>query len=133
MIRNWLIRPLVNLERIQDRLDAVEDFAFRSTERGKVRELLKGIHDLERLVARMALGTAGPRDLLSLGQSLTVLPRVRAVAQVLQAPLVASLLGEVDDLTDVRDAIAATIVDEPPSSRAMAVCCATAWTLSSTT
>jgi DNA mismatch repair protein MutS len=115
MLRQWLVRPLVSLERIHDRLDAVEDLAFRSTERGKIRELLKGIQDLERLVARISLGTAGPRDLLSLGQSAACIPRVRGVAQALQAPLIGSLVAEVDDLADVRDAIAATIVDEPPA------------------
>ena len=52
LLRQWLVRPLVTLARIQDRLDAVEDFAFRTTERGKLREVLGGMHDLERLVAR---------------------------------------------------------------------------------
>ena len=64
LLRAWLLRPLVALERIQDRLDAVEDFAFRATERAKLRDTLKSIHDIERLVARAALGTAGPRDLV---------------------------------------------------------------------
>ena len=64
VMRAWILRPLLALERIQDRLDAVEEFAFRSTERAKVRETLKGVHDVERLVARAALGTAGPRDLV---------------------------------------------------------------------
>ena len=60
LLRAWLLRPLCALERIRDRLDAVEELAFRSTDRGKFRETLKSVHDLERLVARAALGTAGP-------------------------------------------------------------------------
>ena len=64
LLRTWLIRPLLSLERIRDRLDAVEDFAFRTTERGKFRDALRTMHDIERLVARTALGTAGPRDLV---------------------------------------------------------------------
>ncbi len=115
LLRAWLIRPLVALARIQDRLDAVEDFAFRSTERAKLRDLLKGMHDLERLVARVSLGTAGPRDLVALRQSLTLLPRLRAILTPIQAPLVLSLLAELDDLVDVRDAIERTLVDEPPA------------------
>jgi DNA mismatch repair protein MutS len=109
LLRQWLLRPLVNLARIQDRLDAVEDFAFRTTERSKLLDLLKQMHDLERLVARVSLGTAGPRDLLALGQSLTLLPRARAVVSGLQAPLVRSLVAEIDDLADVRDRIEQTI------------------------
>jgi DNA mismatch repair protein MutS len=115
MMRAWLVRPLVALARIQDRLDAVEDFAFHSTERAKLRDLLKGIHDLERLVARAVLGTASPRDLVGLGQSLTRLPRLRTILTDLQAPLVRSLVSEIDDLTDIRDAIDNTLVDEPPA------------------
>jgi len=113
LLRSWLLRPLLALERIRDRLDAVEDFAFRTTERGKFRETLKSVQDLERLVARAALGTAGPRDLVALNRSLAVVPRVRTILEPLQAPLVKSLLGEIDDLLDVREAVEATLVGEP--------------------
>ena len=115
LIRQWLVRPLVTLARIQDRLDAVEDLAFRSAERGKLRDTLRGVHDLERLIARIALGTAGPRDLVSLAASLRLLPRVRAALTDLQAPLVASLVAEIDELADLREAIALAIVEEPPA------------------
>ena len=115
MLRAWLLRPLVSLERIRDRLDAVEELAFRATDRGKFRDTLKSVHDLERLVARAALGTAGPRDLVSLKQSLAAVPRVKLVLEPLQAPLVRSLLAELDDLVDVRDLIERTLIDEPPA------------------
>jgi DNA mismatch repair protein MutS len=115
LLRAWLIRPLVALERIQDRLDAVEDFAFRGTARAKLRETMKGIHDVERLVARAALGTAGPRDLVSLKQSIAAVPRVRLLLDEFQAPLVKSLVASLDDLTDVRDALDRTLLDEPPA------------------
>jgi DNA mismatch repair protein MutS len=115
LIRGWLLRPLLSLERIQDRLDAVEEFAFRSTERGKVRDAFKSIHDIERLVARAALGTAGPRDLVSLRQSIASIPRVRLLLDDMQAPLVRSLLAEIDDLADIRDELDRTLIDEPPA------------------
>jgi DNA mismatch repair protein MutS len=115
LVRQWLVRPLVTLARIQDRLDAVEDLAFRSAERGKLRDTLRGIHDIERLISRIALGTAGPRDLVALAASLRLLPRVRMVLADLQAPLVASLVAEIDELADVREAITSAIVEEPPA------------------
>jgi DNA mismatch repair protein MutS len=115
LLRQWLVRPLVTLARIQDRLDAVEDFAFRGVERGKLRETLKAMHDLERLVSRVSLGTAGPRDLVALAQSLAVLPRVKTAVADLHAPLIGSLAAEIDDLADVREAIESTLVDEPPA------------------
>jgi DNA mismatch repair protein MutS len=115
LLRAWLLRPLVALERIQDRLDAVEEFAFRATDRAKLRETFKAVHDVERLVARAALGTAGPRDLVSLRQSLAAVPRVRMLLEAFQAPLVRSLVAELDDVAEVREALDRTLVDEPPA------------------
>jgi DNA mismatch repair protein MutS len=114
-LRAWLVRPLVTLARIQDRLDAVEDFAFRSVERGRLRETLSKIHDLERLVARIALATASPRDFIALRDSCARLPALTTAAGDLAAPLIRTLLAELDELADVRDAILRTVVDEPPA------------------
>jgi DNA mismatch repair protein MutS len=114
-LRGWLLRPLLSLEAIRDRLDAVEEVAFRTTDRGRFREAIKNVQDLERLVARVALGTAGPRDLIGLKHSIAVVPRVRAVLGECQAPLVRSLLAELDEVPDVRDRIEATVVAEPPA------------------
>jgi DNA mismatch repair protein MutS len=115
LLRSWLLRPLVALEPIRDRLDAVEELTFRTIERGKLRETLKTVQDLERLIARVALGTAGPRDLVGLKQSLAVIPRVRTVLEECQSPLVRSLVAELDDVADVRQTIDSTIVDAPPA------------------
>ena len=115
LLRAWLLRPLLAIERIQDRLDAVEEFAFRSTERAKLRDTLKTVHDIERLVGRASLGTAGPRDLVSLRQSIAVVPRVRMLLDDLQAPLVRSVVAELDDLMDLREELDRTLLDEPPA------------------
>jgi len=113
LLRSWLLRPLLSIDRILDRLDAVEEFAFRSTDRGKLRELLKTVYDLERLMARIALGNAGPRDLTGLKQSIAMVPRIRLALEAFEAPLVRALLGSLDDLVDVRNAIEEQIIDEP--------------------
>jgi DNA mismatch repair protein MutS len=115
LLRAWLLRPLRALERIRDRLDAVEELAFRSTERGKFRDTLKGVQDLERLIGRVALGTAGPRDLVSLRLSLEAVPRIKLLLDHCQVPLMRSLLAELDDLADVRALIGRTLLDEPPA------------------
>ena len=114
LLRAWLVRPLASLERIRDRLDAVEELAFRSTERGKFRAGLQSVHDLERLVARAALGTAGPRDLVSLRQSLAAIPHLKQALESVQAPLLRSLHAELDDLADLRELIETTLEDEVP-------------------
>jgi len=115
LLRAWLLRPLVAIEPVRDRLDAVEELAFHTTERGKFREAIKAVQDLERLVARAALGTAGPRDLVGLKQSLGVVPRVRTVLADCRAPLIQSLVAGLDDLPDVRSLIESTLVDDPPA------------------
>ena len=105
LLRAWLLRPLVALEPIRDRLDAVEELAFRTTERGKLREALKAVQDLERLVSRVALSTAGPRDLRRPAASRS--PPCRACAccsASVEAPLVRASSAELDDLADLRDA-----------------------------
>ena len=115
LLRAWLLRPLTALEAIRDRLDAVEELAVKTTERGKLRETLKSILDLERLISRIALSTASPRDLVALGRSLAAIPRLVLMLTECQAPLVRSLVGELDDLSDVRQWVEAAIMDEPPA------------------
>ncbi len=115
LLRQWLLRPLLSLERVRDRLDAVEDFAFKTTERGRFRDTLKSVQDLERLVARTALGSAGPRDLVALKQSLAAIPRLRMIQGDMQSPLVGSLAAELDDVPEVRTAVEAALIDEPPA------------------
>ncbi len=114
LLRAWLTKPLVALDAIRDRLDAVEDLAFRAVERGGLRETLRQVYDVQRLVARAALGTAGPRDLVALARSLQAVPRLRETLATLQAPLLAHLVGELDDLPALRERIVGTLADEPP-------------------
>ena len=115
MMRNWLLRPLTALEPIRDRLDAVEELAVRTPDRGKLRDTLKSIQDLERLISRVALSAGGPRDLVGLGHSLAAVPRLKLVIDECQAPLTKSLIGELDELTDVRQWIDSALIDEPPA------------------
>jgi DNA mismatch repair protein MutS len=115
LLRNWLLRPLTALEPIRDRLDAVEELAVKTTERGKGRETLKSIQDLERLISRIALSTAGPRDLMALSRSLAAAPRLALLLSECQAPLVRSLTGELDDLPELRQWIDQAVADEPPA------------------
>jgi len=115
LLRAWLLRPLLALEPIRDRLDGVEELASNTTDRGRFREALGAVQDLARLVARVALGTAGPRDLHALKVSLDVVPRVAEVLGGVQVPLLRSLVAELDDLSDVRSLIGRSLVDDPPA------------------
>jgi len=115
LLRDRILRPLVELERIQDRLDAVEELAFRALDRGRLRETLGGVQDLDRILGRVTLGTAGPRDLVALASSLRALPgAAEALAECL-APLVRRLLKDLDPPLDLAEKVEKTLVDEPPA------------------
>ncbi len=115
-LREWILRPLLELERIQDRLDAVEELAFRTVERGRMRESFGSVQDVDRILGRVTLGTASPRDLGALAQSLQVLPAAGAALAECVAPLVRALLKDMDPPLDLARRILATLVDSPPAS-----------------
>ncbi len=115
LLREWILRPLVGLERIQDRLDAVEELAFRALDRGRLREALARVQDLDRLLARIVLGTAGPRELSVLSASLAALPSGADALAECAAPLLRKQLKDLDPLPELAQAIAGTLVDDPPA------------------
>jgi DNA mismatch repair protein MutS len=115
LLRAWLLRPLVELERIRERLDGVEELAFRTRQRAMLREALGSLQDLERLLGRVVLGTAGPRDFLGLARSCGVIPQVTQILGDAAAPLIRSLCAEMDALADVRQRIERTLLDDPPA------------------
>jgi len=78
LLRQWLLAPLLDRARCEQRLDAVEFFVEDGLERGAVREIIRKIFDLERLAGRLGAGRVTPRDLLSLRQSLERLPELAA-------------------------------------------------------
>jgi DNA mismatch repair protein MutS len=115
LLREWILRPLVELERVQDRLDAVEELAFRAIDRGRLREALGAVQDLDRLLGRVAMGTAGPRDLHALARSLRALPGAAEAVADGVAPLVRLQAKELDPPLDLADDVLRTLVDEPPA------------------
>jgi DNA mismatch repair protein MutS len=116
LLREWLLRPLVHVAPIQDRLDAVEELAYRSIERAQLRDALGGVQDVERILGRVSLGSASPRDLLALSRSLRAVPRVSAALAECVAPLLRFDAISLDPLPDVATDVEATLADEPPAS-----------------
>jgi DNA mismatch repair protein MutS len=116
LLRAWLLRPSVDREEINARLDAVEIQVKQTIAREELRRSLEGILDLERLLSRVTLETANPRDVLALSVSLAKLPAVRGGLSQLAAPRLVMLRDGVDELTDLREKIDRTIVPEPPLS-----------------
>jgi DNA mismatch repair protein MutS len=115
LLRDWTLRPLVELERIQDRLDAVEELGFRALDRARAREALGRVQDLERILGRVTLGTAGPRDLVALARSIRALPPAAEALGECQAPLLRLLVKDLDPPLDLADDVERTLVEEPPA------------------
>ena len=116
LLRGWIARPLLSPAAIERRLGAVEALVGDSIGRDELRRDLREVTDLERLIGRIAYGTAGGRDLVSLCAGLGKLPDLRARVASLDSRLLAELAGDMDDLPELRDLINRSIVDEPPFS-----------------
>jgi DNA mismatch repair protein MutS len=114
LLRAWMLRPSLDRAEIEARLDAVEVQVKDTVRREELRRALDGILDLERLLSRVTLETANPRDVLALAASLSRIPRVRQVLAELLAARLGTLHQLLDDLSDLREKIEQTVVPEPP-------------------
>ncbi|MCC6344291.1 MAG: DNA mismatch repair protein MutS [Bryobacterales bacterium] len=117
LLRRRLLRPALQLPEIEARLDSVQTLLTSSIERGELREILGSILDLERLLSKVTLGTASPRELRALGVSLSAIPSLRQVCAPFSG-LLADIAARLDGVDEVRDAILNAIAAEPPVSLA---------------
>ena len=115
LLRQWILRPQVNRDEIQGRLDAVDELKNHTVLREEIRHNLTGVQDLERLAGRVTLGVASPRDLLGLRQSLTRIPLLRKYLANCTSLRLSELHEQMDELSDVRERIEAGIADDPPA------------------
>ena len=113
-LRHWILHPLVDVAAIRARLDAVEELFQNAEVRLELKEILKDVADLERLLGRLTSKTGNARDVKALGRSLEQVPRLRAALRAAATQLLAGLRDGMDELTDVAAWIEAAIVDEPP-------------------
>ncbi len=116
LLRAWLLRPSLELAEINARLDAVEAGVKDIVAREELRRALDGVLDLERLLSRVTLETANPRDVLALAASLRRIPAVKRAVERLTAARLRALHAALDELGDLRERIQNTIVPEPPLS-----------------
>jgi DNA mismatch repair protein MutS len=114
LLRTWMLRPSLDQAEINGRLDAVEVQVKDTLRREELRRSLDGILDLERLLSRVTLETANPRDVLALSASLARIPKMRTALLGLPTQRLSTLHTAIDDLTDLRERIDRTLVPEPP-------------------
>ncbi len=113
-LARWLVAPLCSLPEITARLDAVEELSQKGVLREELSSLLREVADLERLCGRLSLGAGNARDLLALGRSLALLPRVSAVVAQLRSSLLLGLLGPLGTLGELAAELSLAVAEEPP-------------------
>jgi DNA mismatch repair protein MutS len=114
LLRQQLLRPSLNREEIEARSGGVHELCGETITRTEVARELQSVADIERLLARVSLGSATPRDVASLGQSLRCIPMLRGLTQKLTSARMRQLLDRMDELADVRDRILTTLDESPP-------------------
>lgn len=111
LLRRFVMRPLRNVEMINHRLAFVRSFTEKQSELSDVRNLLSSSYDIERILSRMMLGIANPRDIVNLGNTLTLTPELNIIIQNVNHDL------QINDLHEVRDLIGATLIEDAPLSK----------------
>lgn len=114
-LRGWVLRPLCDHDAIVARLDAVEQFTLDPLTLAELRETIGVVRDLERIVGRLNVGSAGPRDLQTLSASLGVLPGVKTLLGIFGAPLLEQLDSRLELFPELTERIDAAIADEAPA------------------
>lgn len=114
LLRRWIEQPLLKKDRIEARLDAVEELSGRYIDREELREYLRPIYDMERLIGRISAGSASARDLVSFRSSLEMLPPVKQLLDSFEAPLFRDIDSRLDTLEDICGLIQRAITDDPP-------------------
>ncbi|NPA05925.1 MAG: DNA mismatch repair protein MutS [Chloroflexi bacterium] len=116
LLRQWVNQPLLDVARINRRLDGVAFFHQDPITRADVREALKPLADLERLVNRIAAGSAQPRDLVALRATLRRIPQVRALLPEETHPVLGVLVRQIDPVDEALQLLEQAIADEPPAT-----------------
>jgi DNA mismatch repair protein MutS len=117
LLRRWITHPLLDLDRLNRRLEVVEAFYHDTPARTRLRDLLKSVADLERLTSRVVQGIAGPRDLLGIRESLGMVPEIQALVEKMEQG--SDLFGAFVSLDPCQDMVALleqALVDEPPAT-----------------
>lgn len=113
-LRNMIEQPLISEADINARLDAVEQLNNNIIIRDEIREYLNPIYDLERLMTRISLRSANPRDLIAFKTSIKLLPYIKQLLQEFEGGLLQEICENIDALSDIYELLEASINDDPP-------------------
>ena len=113
-LRKYVEQPLIDKKEIEMRLDAVSELKEGAISREEIREYLSPVYDLERLITRIAYGTANPRDLTAFRSSLEMLPHIRYILEEMQSELLKNIHDDMDALEDLCTLVKEAVREDPP-------------------
>ena len=113
-LRSYVEQPLIDAEKINERLEALEELNQSPMLRDEIREYLNPVYDLERLISRISYQSANPRDLIAFSSSLEMLPYIRQIIKDFNSPLLTKICEDMDPLEDIAQLIRSAIAEEPP-------------------
>ncbi len=114
LLRDWVMAPLKDVAAIQARQAAVQELFADAAVREELRAILGSVYDLERLAAKISTGRANARDLLSVRQSLSLLPDLKEKMKSCRSPMLSNLQERLDVMEDVRVLVASAVANDPP-------------------
>lgn len=114
MLKQWVEKPLINPIEINKRLYSVKELHDNVMLRDEIGVILSQTYDISRIISRLSLGTAVPRDLTALKATLTMLPELEYKLSGTKSPMLSEMTKNFDIIADVRDLIDRAIKDEPP-------------------
>lgn len=114
LLRSYIEQPLIDKKKIIKRQNAIDEFLLRYIDREELREYLSTIYDLERLMGRISQESANPRDLLSFGISIKIIPHIKSILSSFNSELNTEINSELDELLDVTNLILSSIDEETP-------------------
>ncbi len=114
LLRSYVEQPLIDINEINERLDAITELNRSVITREEIREYLNPVYDLERLISRISYKSAGPRDLIAFKSSLSMLPHIKQLLGDMECKLLKQIYEKLDPLTDIHFLIEQSIVEEPP-------------------
>ncbi len=116
LLVQWLQQPLLDIEAINKRLDAVQQLKIDQALRNNLRDELKGILDIERLLGRISLGVAGARDVLNLNESLKIIPKVKSLLKGSEADLLVRIRNDLDEQKELVQLLNKALCPDAPFS-----------------
>ncbi len=114
LLRQWIQQPLLYRSQIEDRLEAVQELIKNPIRMEEVKDLLRKVYDLERLAGRIAYGSANARDLISIKQSLQLLPVLKEILSSSTSGMLMKFYRETDVLEDIHNLLEQSVFEDPP-------------------